>query len=97
MVANGQWARVLVYEPPNRVVISWDINPQWRIETDVAKTSEVDVRFVAEATGRTRVELQHRHLERHGEGWERMRDDLAAEGGWPGRVRRFAERLGVSG
>jgi uncharacterized protein YndB with AHSA1/START domain len=91
-----QWARVLVYEPPDRVVISWDINPRWQIEADLAKTSEVDVRFVAEANDRTRVELEHRHLERHGEGWERERDDLGAEGGWPGCLRRFAERLGAS-
>jgi uncharacterized protein YndB with AHSA1/START domain len=88
-----QWARVLVYEPPNRVVISWDISPRWQIETDRAKTSEVEVRFISEARDRTRVELEHRHLERHGEGWERERDELGAEGGWPGCLRRFAERL----
>jgi uncharacterized protein YndB with AHSA1/START domain len=87
-----QWARVLVYEPPDRVVISWDISPRWQIETDLAKTSEVDVRFVAEAIDRTRVELEHRHLERHGEGWEKERDDLGGEGGWPGCLRRFAQR-----
>lgn len=91
-----QWAHVLAYEPPNRVVISWDINPRWQIETDRAKTSEVDVRFIAEASDRTRVELDHRHLERHGEGWERERDELGAEGGWPGVIRRFAERLGAA-
>jgi uncharacterized protein YndB with AHSA1/START domain len=88
-----QWARVLVYEPPNRVVISWDISPRWQIETDRAKTSEVEVRFISEARDRTRVELEHRHLERHGEGWERERDELGAEGGWPGCLRRFGERL----
>src|SRR6266566_7842566 len=48
-----RWARVLAYEPPNRVVFSWDISPQWQIETDLAKTSEVEVRFVAEAPERT--------------------------------------------
>src|SRR5919112_5215215 len=60
------WARVLAYEPPDRVVISWDINPRWQIEADPDKTSEVEVRFVAESAGRTRVELEHRNLERHG-------------------------------
>src|SRR3954452_13320730 len=44
-----QWARVLVYEPPDRLVFTWDINPYWQIETDFAKTSEVEVRFVAES------------------------------------------------
>lgn len=88
-----QWARVLAYDPPDRVVISWDINPRWQIETDLGKTSEVEVRFVAESGDRTRVELAHRHLERHGEGWEKERDELGAEGGWPGCIRRFADRL----
>src|SRR5262245_42013704 len=73
-----RWARVLAYEPPRRVVISWDINPQWQIETDPAKTSEVEVRFIAETPGRTRVELEHRHLERHGAGWEGVREGVAS-------------------
>jgi uncharacterized protein YndB with AHSA1/START domain len=88
-----RWARVLAYEPPRRVVFSWDINPRWQIETDITKTSEVEVLFVAEAPGRTRVELEHRNLERHGEGWEQARDAVAGEGGWPGCLRKFTERL----
>jgi uncharacterized protein YndB with AHSA1/START domain len=87
------WARVLAYEPPRRVLISWDINPRWQIETDQKKTSEVEVLFISEAPGRTRVELEHRNLERHGEGWEQVRDTVANEGGWPGCLRKFAERL----
>lgn len=89
-----RWARVLAYEPPNRVVISWDISPQWQIEPDPEKTSEVEVRFVSEAPGRTRVELEHRNLDRHGPGWEPERDAVGGEGGWPLYLRRFAERLG---
>jgi uncharacterized protein YndB with AHSA1/START domain len=88
-----RWARVLAYEPPTRVVISWDIDPQWQIETDPEKTSEVEVRFVAEPPDRTRVELEHRNLDRHGEGWERTRESVAGEGGWPGCLQRFAERV----
>jgi len=87
------WARVLAYEPPDRVVFSWDISPQWRVETDHAKTSEVEVRFIAEAPKRTRVELEHRNLERHGEGWENVRDAVAADGGWPLYLRRYEEQL----
>lgn len=87
------WARVLAYEPPQRVVISWDISPQWQVETDPEKTSEVEVRFISEAPERTRVELQHRNLERHGDGWEQIRDSVRSEGGWPGCLQRFAERL----
>jgi uncharacterized protein YndB with AHSA1/START domain len=88
-----RWARVLVYEPPNRVVISWDISPDWQIEMDPAKTSEVDVRFIAETPERTRVELEHRKLDRHGDGWEQARDAVDSEGGWPLYLQRFAERL----
>jgi len=88
-----RWARVLVYKPPRRVVISWDINVQWQIETDPARTSEVEVRFIPEGERRTRVELEHRHLDRHGDGWEPMRDAVGAPDGWEGGLRRFAERL----
>ena len=86
-----RWARVLAYEPPNRVVLSWDISPQWQLETDHEKTSEVEVRFVAEGPERTRVELEHRNLERHGEGWEAEREGVAGAEGWPLYLQRFAD------
>jgi uncharacterized protein YndB with AHSA1/START domain len=86
-----RWARVLSYDPPNRVVISWDISPQWQIETDPAKTSEVEVRFIAEAPNRTRVELEHRNIDRHGNGWESVREGVDAEGGWPLYLKRYAD------
>jgi uncharacterized protein YndB with AHSA1/START domain len=86
-----RWARVLAYEPPDRVVISWDISPQWQVESDLEKTSEVEVRFIAEAPDRTRVELEHRNLDRHGDGWEAVREGVDSEGGWPLYLRRFAE------
>jgi uncharacterized protein YndB with AHSA1/START domain len=85
-----QWARVLAFEPPNRLVFSWDLNPQFQIESDVDKTSEVEVRFIAESAERTRVELEHRNLDRHGEGWEGTRDAIGGEGGWPLYLQRFA-------
>jgi uncharacterized protein YndB with AHSA1/START domain len=88
-----RWARVLAYEPPDRVVISWDISAQWQIETNAERTSEVEVRFVSEAPGRTRVELEHRNLERHGAGWEGMRDAVGGPDGWPLYLQRFAGRL----
>ena len=84
------WARVLVYEPPDRIVISWDINPRWQIETDLEKTSEVEVRFVAESPERTRVELEHRHLDRHGDGWQGLAEGVRGDGGWPLYLQRFA-------
>ena len=88
-----RWARVLAYEPPNRVVISWDISPQWQVETDLEKTSEVDVRFVAETPDRTRVELEHRNLDRHGDGWEAVREGVDGDAGWPLYLHRFADVL----
>ncbi|HWN22864.1 MAG TPA: SRPBCC family protein [Gaiellaceae bacterium] len=88
-----RWARVLAYEPPNRVLLSWDISPHWQLESDLAKTSEVEVRFIAEAPDRTRVELEHRNLERHGEGWETMREGVAGDQGWPLYLRHFAALL----
>ena len=88
-----RWARVLAYEPPERVVFSWDISPQWQIESDPEKTSEVEVRFIAETPERTRVELEHRNLDRHGAGWESERDGVAADQGWPLYLQRFADAL----
>jgi uncharacterized protein YndB with AHSA1/START domain len=83
------WARVLSYEPPTRVVFSWDINPSWQIEQDPGKTSEVEVRFAPQGADRTFVELEHRNLDRHGEGWERMRDAVGSPEGWS--LRGFAD------
>jgi uncharacterized protein YndB with AHSA1/START domain len=85
------WARVLAYEPPDRVVISWDISPHWQIETDLERTSEVEVRFTAETPDRTRVELEHRNLDRHGDGWDGLRQGVDSGDGWPLYLRRFAD------
>lgn len=86
------WGRVLAYDPPERVVFSWDISLQWQIETDPSRTSEVEVRFVPEGPSRTRVELEHRHLDRHGDGWEQMRTAVGAQNGWDLGLERFAGR-----
>jgi uncharacterized protein YndB with AHSA1/START domain len=80
--AECRWARVLAYEPPHRLVFSWDISTSWQLETDSGKTSEVEVRFIAEAPDRTLVELEHRHIDRHGPGWESMRDAVGSPNGW---------------
>jgi len=86
-----RWARVLAYEPPDRLVFTWDINPQWQPEQDAAKASEVEVRFVAEGSDRTRVQLEHRHLDRHGDDWESLREGVASPGGWPLYLQRYGE------
>jgi len=85
-----QWGGVLEYDPPTRIVFSWDIGPTWQIETNPELTSEVEVRFVADGVDRTRVELEHRHLDRHGDGWEGVRAGVGAAEGWPQYLERFA-------
>jgi uncharacterized protein YndB with AHSA1/START domain len=86
-----EWARVLVFEPPSRVVFSWDIGPTWQVETDADKTSEVEVRFIAETADRTRVELEHRHLDRHGSQWRSVADGVGGDSGWPLYLKRYEE------
>jgi uncharacterized protein YndB with AHSA1/START domain len=87
------WARVLGYEPPHRVVFSWDITTQWQTETDPDRTSEVEVRFIAESDTQTRVELEHRGIERHGEGWEGMYGAVSSPGGWSKGLAAYAAAL----
>ncbi len=91
-----RWARVLAYEPPSRVVLSWDIGPTWQIEADPNNTSEFEVRFIAETAGRTRVELEHRNLDRHGPGWEGVREGVDGDQGWPLYLQRYAELFSAS-
>jgi uncharacterized protein YndB with AHSA1/START domain len=88
-----RWARVLAFDPPNRVVFSWDISPQWQVETEEANTSEVEVTFVAEGPRRTRVELEHRYIDRHGPGWPALSDGVAHDGGWPLYLQRYGALL----
>lgn len=85
-----RWARVLVFEPPRRVVFSWDIGPTWQLETERENASEVEVRFIAETADRTRVELEHRNIDRHGPGWHAVADGVAHDQGWPLYLERYA-------
>ena len=89
-----RWARVLAYEPPDRVVFSWDISSQWQLEADPDRTSEVEVRFVPDGPDRTRVELEHRNLDRHGAGWQSVADGISGDEGWPLYLTRYAALLG---
>ena len=88
------WARVLAYEPPHRVVFSWDIGPTWQLETNPENASEVEVRFIEEGAGRTRVELEHRNIDRHGPGWEAVADGVGHDQGWPLYLARYAALCG---
>jgi uncharacterized protein YndB with AHSA1/START domain len=89
-----RWARVLVYEPPARVVFSWDIGPTWQVETEPENTSEVEVQFIAEGPDRTRVQLEHRNIDRHGPGWEAVAAGVGHDEGWPLYLARYATLFG---
>jgi len=89
-----RWARILAYDPPHRVVFSWDIGPTWQVESDPDLTSEVEVTFTAETPDHTRVELEHRHLDQHGPGWESVRDGIGHDQGWPLYLDRYAALFG---
>lgn len=83
-----QWGSVLVWEPPSRLVLSWDITADWQY--DPALKTEVEVRFVVEGPARTRVELEHRHLDRYGDKREQMRHIFDTEGDWGRLLEGFA-------
>jgi uncharacterized protein YndB with AHSA1/START domain len=76
------------------VVFSWDIGPTWQLETNPANASEVEVRFIEEGAGSTRVELEHRNIDRHGPGWEAVADGIGSEQGWPLYLARYAALFG---
>jgi hypothetical protein len=84
------WAEITVWEPPRRFVMAWKISPAWQYQPDLAQASEVEVLFTPLADGSTRVDLEHRHFERGGAGWETMRGMVDSEGGWSGLLRMFA-------
>lgn len=90
-----RWARVLVYEPPHRVVFSWNIGPRWQLESDAENASEVEVTFVAETPDRTRVVLEHRNLDRHGPGWDGLADAVGHDQGWTLYLARYSALLTV--
>jgi len=84
------WGRVLSWEPPSRLVVSWDISADWQHDPSIK--SEVEVRFIAEGKDATRVELQHRKLDRFGARRDEMRGIFDSEGGWGSLLQTFAER-----
>ena len=80
------WGKVLVWDPPSRLVLAWQITGEWAYDADLL--TEVEVRFIPEGPDRTRVELEHRGLDAYGDGMEQMRDQFNS--GWPGILQGFA-------
>jgi uncharacterized protein YndB with AHSA1/START domain len=86
-----QWGTVLAWDPPRQVVFSWQLQADWSFSADMSRASEVAFTFFAEGPEATRMEFEHRHLERHGEGWEAIRKGV--EGGWTGILVEFERTL----
>jgi uncharacterized protein YndB with AHSA1/START domain len=86
------WGTVLEWDPPRGFVMAWQVSPAWQYEPELAKASEVEVQFTPEEGGYTRVDLEHRHFERHGTGAESMRSKVDDPGGWSGLLRLFQVR-----
>jgi uncharacterized protein YndB with AHSA1/START domain len=99
--ANGEmcdWGTVLAWDPPYRVVFSWHVgpghdSPDWKMDADMAKASEVEIRFTAEGPGTTLVELTHSKIEKHGEGAEQLRETFDGPGAWEGILAQFAKKM----
>jgi uncharacterized protein YndB with AHSA1/START domain len=81
--------KVLVWEPPTRLVLAWQLTAEWKFDPDLV--TEVEVKFIADGANATRVELEHRDLERFGERAEAMRQQIDSDGGWPGLLQLFAQ------
>ncbi len=84
------WGKVLVYQPPSRLVMTWQLNSQFQYDPDLSHASEVEVIFT-EADGQTTVDFEHRHIERLGAGAEDLAKSVASGGGWPAILDLFAK------
>jgi len=84
------WGRVLVWDPPGRLVLAWEISADWKHDESI--DTEVEVRFVSLGPARTRVELEHRRLDRYGAAAEQMRGIFDSENGWTNILRLFVAR-----
>jgi uncharacterized protein YndB with AHSA1/START domain len=103
--ADGRWyevgvdgsecdtGRVLAYEPPDRVVLAWHLNGSFQYDPDPGHASEVEVRFIPDGDGRTRVELEHRHFERHGADAPAVRAAVESTGGWGHCLTAYTDHL----
>lgn len=78
-----RWGRVLTFDPPRTIAVSWDISLNWQVVSDLATASDVEISFVGAGEDRTRVTCVHRHIERHGEGWESLQAGLDSPDAWP--------------
>lgn len=85
------WGRVLEWDPPDRLTLAWHIGPHREPQPDPERASTIEIRFSAVESGGTRVFLEHRHFERHGNGADEYRAALDADRGWPWILAKYAE------
>lgn len=81
------WGRVLAWNPPHGLTLAWQLTAEFKF--DPTLITEVEIKFVPLADGGTRVELEHRLLERFGEAAETARGRIDSDGGWPAILRSF--------
>ena len=94
--AQCDWGTVLAWDPPRRVRFSWHVgpghdSPDWKFDPDMSRASEVEICFSPAHAGGTLVELEHSKLERHGEGYEKLRELFDGPGAWTGLLDCFAK------
>jgi hypothetical protein len=90
-----EWGKVLLWEPPTRFILGWQLDANWKY--DPTLITEVEVIFTALAAGETRVDLEHRNLERFGEHASRFRDAIGSDGGWLAILRTFIAHVELDG
>lgn len=86
--ATCEWGKVLVWEPPHRVILAWQLNGEWKY--DPSFITELEVRFIPDGSG-TQVELEHRNIEKFGERAEAVRASLDSPDGWNGALVGYAK------
>lgn len=91
--AECDWGRVLTWNPPKQLVVSWHLQADWTFDPDMSRASEVSFEFIAEGPEATRLEFEHRHIERHGEGWQKVFAGVDSPGGWTVVLAQFADTL----
>jgi uncharacterized protein YndB with AHSA1/START domain len=91
--AECEWGRVLLWQPPRRLILSWNLQPDFKYSPDQTRASEVALQFSAEGPTATRLEFEHRYLERHGEGFEKLFASVDSAGGWTKILEAFVEKM----
>ena len=87
-----EWGSVVAWEPPHRVLLTWQLNGEWEYDPDLEHATEVEVRFTAEGPSRTRVDLVHGKLERAVAGAE-LAKGVSGNGGWNGLLKRYSDHI----